>query len=237
MAICLEDAVGDQERDAAVANVGRQLASIKQALFEGSLSRDRLPLLFVRVKDVDMLENLAELFLANNSILTGVILPKATSQSLRRALPIVSDIDRQAEAPFYIMPILESVELMLCNDRIEMLRELAAIADPFFDRILNIRVGATDLCGLYGIRRCVDTTIYSIPMVASCIADIVRVFGLGDRYTISGPVCAGTGTSKLGRSGRTHERGLFRSAKRPLRKNLCPSYTVAPRPGQLCYTV
>ena len=133
-----------------------------------------------------MLENLAELFLANNSILTGVILPKATSQSLRRALPIVSDIDRQAEAPFYIMPILESVELMLCNDRIEMLRELAAIADPFFDRILYIRVGATDLCGLYGIRRCVDTTISSIPLVASCIADIVRVFGLGARYTLSG---------------------------------------------------
>ena len=242
MAICLEDAVGDQERDAAVANVGRQLASIKQALFEGSLSRDRLPLLFVRVKDVDMLENLAELFLANNSILTGVILPKATSQSLRRALPIVSDIDRQAEAPFYIMPILESVELMLCNDRIEMLRELAAIADPFFDRILNIRVGATDLCGLYGIRRCVDTTIYSIPMVASCIADIVRVFGLGDRYTISGPVWEYYSTIARARALRSwaEVEGLMKEVYFDLQNGLCGKTCVHPTqllPVQASYAI
>lgn len=187
MAICLEDAVGDQEREEAVLNVEKQLSDIRRALLGGSLSRDRLPLLFVRVKDVDMLERLARLFVENSPVLTGVILPKTTRESLQRALSIVETINQEAKEPFYIMPILESVELMLCDDRISLLRELASIAEPFFDRILNIRIGATDLCGLYGIRRNVDTPIYQVATVASCIADIVRVFGLGDRYTISGP--------------------------------------------------
>ena len=188
MAICLEDAVGDQEREEAVLNVEKQLSDIRRALLGGSLSRDRLPLLFVRVKDVDMLERLAGFFVENSPVLTGVILPKTTRESLQRALSIVETINQEAKEPFYIMPILESVELMLCDDRISLLRELASIAEPFFDRILNIRIGATDLCGLYGIRRNVDTPIYQVATVASCIADIVRVFGLGDRYTISGPV-------------------------------------------------
>ena len=162
MAICLEDAVGDQEREEAVLNVEKQLSDIRRALLGGSLSRDRLPLLFVRVKDVDMLERLARLFVGNSPVLTGVILPKTTRESLQRALSIVETINQEAKEPFYIMPILESVELMLCDDRISLLRELASIAEPFFDRILNIRIGATDLCGLYGIRRNVDTPIYTI---------------------------------------------------------------------------
>src|SRR5699024_2940753 len=118
MAICLEDAVGDQEREEAVLNVEKQLSDIRRALLGGSLSRDRLPLLFVRVKDVDMLERLAGLFVENSPVLTGVILPKTTRESLQRALSIVETINQEAKEPFYIMPILESVELMLCDDRI-----------------------------------------------------------------------------------------------------------------------
>lgn len=45
-----------------------------------------------------------------------------------------------------------------------------------------------DLCGLYGIRRSVDTPIYSIAVAAGIIADIVRIFAIDDRYTVSGPV-------------------------------------------------
>lgn len=188
LAICLEDAVGDREREAAIANTDEQLSRIEQALLDKSLSPDRLPLLFVRVKDVDMLEQLSDFFVRHSGVLTGVILPKVTRESLERAMPIVADIDRQTKEPFYSMPILESAELMLCEDRIRFLQELASMADRFFECILNIRVGATDLCGLYGIRRSVDTSIYQVAPVAACITDVVRVFSLGDRYTVSGPV-------------------------------------------------
>ena len=66
------------------------------------------------------------------------------------------------------------------DDRTIFLRELREIADES-DQILNIRVGATDLCGLYGIRRSVDTPIYSIAVAAGIIADIVRIFAIDDR--------------------------------------------------------
>ncbi|MFR2562025.1 MAG: HpcH/HpaI aldolase/citrate lyase family protein, partial [Anaeromassilibacillus sp.] len=115
----------------AVLNVEKQLSDIRRALLGGSLSRDRLPLLFVRVKDVDMLERLAGLFVENSPVLTVVILPKTTRESLQRALSIVETINQEAKEPFYIMPILESVELMLCDDRISLLRSWHPLRNPF----------------------------------------------------------------------------------------------------------
>lgn len=188
MAICLEDSVGDQERENAVENTGRQLEQLDRAVGEGVLPRDCMPLLFVRVKDADMLERMADLFVRYSTVLTGVVLPKVCRADLERYLRLVSDINSRAKDPFYAMPILESAELMLCGDRVGLLRELRAVTDRHYEHILNMRVGATDLCGLYGIRRGPDTPIYSVTMVANCIADVVRVFGAEDRYTVSGPV-------------------------------------------------
>lgn len=153
MAICLEDSVGDQERENAVENTGRQLEQLDRAAGDGILPRDCLPLLFVRVKDADMLERMADLFVRYSTVLTGVILPKVCRADLERYLKLVSDINSRSKDPFYAMPILESEELMLCGDRIGLLRELKAVTDRHYGRILNMRVGATDLCGLYGIRR------------------------------------------------------------------------------------
>lgn len=100
MAVCLEDAVGDQEREAAIANAEVQLERIYQALSDGAPPRDRLPLLFVRVKDVDMLERLAGFFVRFSPVLTGVILPKVSRDTLPRAMGLVDGIARQAKDPF-----------------------------------------------------------------------------------------------------------------------------------------
>ncbi|WP_196037102.1 HpcH/HpaI aldolase/citrate lyase family protein [Anaerotruncus colihominis] len=187
MAVCLEDSVGDDDRIRCVENTQRQFEQLAAALDNGSLPENRLPLLFVRVKDCAMLEDLAEFFISYSRVITGVILPKAVPDALGRALVLAADIGRRACEPFYVMPILESRELMERDDRTIFLRELREIADES-DQILNIRVGATDLCGLYGIRRSVDTPIYSIAVAAGIIADIVRIFAIDDRYTVSGPV-------------------------------------------------
>ena len=92
-------------------------------------------------------------------------------------------------------------------------------ARPHFKRIRNIR-WATDLCGLYGIRpECRYDDLSSMPPWPPASRTSSVVFGLGDRYTISGPVweyystIARARAFEVGRSGRTHERGLFRSAK------------------------
>ena len=188
LALCLEDAVGELDRAEAEANVGRQLGELEDALEQGVLSPDTLPLIFLRVKDVPMLERMADLLARRSRVLTGVILPKVTPQTLESGLAITGDIARRASGPFYAMPILESAGLMEAGSRQALLGELRTVADRHYEDILNIRVGATDLSGLYGIRRRPDTPIYSVTAVAACITDVVQIFALGDRYSVSGPV-------------------------------------------------
>lgn len=233
MAICLEDAVGDGERGASEDNVRRQLSALMAALVAGSLSPKRLPLLFVRVKDGEMLRRMSDCFAAASRVLTGVILPKISLATLDRALSLTDEISARAAEPFYAMPILESEELMLNGDRVSLLRELLAIMDSHPGRVLNVRVGATDLCGLYGVRRSVDTPIYSIPLVAGCISDVVRVFGLGDRYTVSGPVWEYYG-------GERELDGLWREVRLDLQNGILGKTCVHPSqllPIQASYTV
>ncbi|NCE65652.1 citrate lyase subunit beta [Pseudoflavonifractor sp. 524-17] len=188
MALCLEDAVGDAQREQAAENTLNQLALLAQAVAWGALPRERLPLLFVRVESSRMLERLAEDFAACAGVLTGVILPKVTGETLERGLSLTAAIAADSGVPFYAMPILESAALMDCPDRLALLRSLKEITDRYAGRVLNIRIGATDLCGLCGIRRGVDTTAYQVAVLSSCIADIVRVFAFQDAYTVSGPV-------------------------------------------------
>lgn len=131
---------------------------------------------------------MADCFVRYSRVLTGTILPKVTLGGLENDLSLVADIGRQTKEPFYAMPILESPELMYVSDRMDLLRAEKDITDRFYQTVLNIRVGGTDLCGLYGIRRAVDTSIYQVRAISACLEDVLRVFAFDDRYTVSGPV-------------------------------------------------
>ena len=48
------------------------------------------------------------------------------------------------------------------------------------DLVPCIRIGATDLSGLWGLRRSRDFTVYDLAAVADVIADVVNVFGRAD---------------------------------------------------------
>jgi citrate lyase beta subunit len=56
--------------------------------------------------------------------------------------------------------------------------------------VLAVRIGATDLGSVFGLRRPRDLTVYDIRPVADPIADIVNMFGrLGDDgFVVTGPV-------------------------------------------------
>lgn len=56
----------------------------------------------------------------------------------------------------------------------------------FSDNILNIRVGASDFCNIFGMRRKMAQTIYDIGVVADCFTDIINFFG--KNYVVAGPV-------------------------------------------------
>ncbi len=57
-------------------------------------------------------------------------------------------------------------------------------------RILAVRLGATDLCALYGLRRSPDLSIYDVKVISGLIADVVNVLSRADGtgFTVTGPV-------------------------------------------------
>jgi len=89
----------------------------------------------------------------------------------------------------YGMPILETKEIIYKESRMNELLGIKSILDDYFELVLNVRLGGTDLSGLFGIRRSRDTTIYDISVIRDCITDIINVFGRCEKeYIISGPV-------------------------------------------------
>jgi citrate lyase beta subunit len=188
LGLCLEDSVGEAERRAARKNLMRQVRRIARLAERGELPPEKIPLIFVRVKDYAMLQELQPFFLETAPLLAGVILPKVTLARLQTYLPLVAEINRQTAAPFYVMPILEDAEIAAAAERLFLLRGLRDLLDQYYPYVLNIRIGATDCCGLYGLRRAADTPSGRLNLLSSYIADITRIFALYDRYTISAPV-------------------------------------------------
>ena len=69
------------------------------------------------------------------------------------------------------------------------LSQIKQLLDEYKENILNVRIGATDFSGIYGIRRSADTTVYDIAILRDCICDIINIFQRADSpYVISGPV-------------------------------------------------
>ena len=74
--------------------------------------------------------------------------------------------------------------------RVETLEGIARTVDKYRDRVLALRLGVTDFCSAYGLRRAPDMTAYDVQIVASVIADVVNVLGRADGtgFTVTGPV-------------------------------------------------
>ena len=174
--LCLEDAVADGDVGFAERNVVRQLTALDSV-------PDR-PLVFVRVRHPDQVPALIKRLRAAAGALTGFVLPKFTSAGGRDYLDAVVD----SGLPLYVMPVLETEAVMYAETRLAELLAIRDLLAEYRERVLAVRIGATDLCGLYGLRRSRDLTVYDLALVRAVIADIVNVFGRDDAYTVSGPV-------------------------------------------------
>lgn len=186
--IDLEDAVGDSQVFGAESLLIDELQKLFRALNEGFISIEELPLMFVRVRNLKQLQTVKERLEDAVQLLTGVVLPKFSSENGAELLHEVLKI-RTNEHPFYAMPILETGRVLHKETRMEELVRIKQIVDRYKEIVLNIRIGATDFCGLYGIRRSPDTTVYDIAILRDCISDIINIFGRIDSpYVVSGPV-------------------------------------------------
>lgn len=183
MVIDLEDAVADHDLEFGK----RQAAATLNELGAGT---DLYPLLFVRVRDADTIAEIIDWLGPGGRVLTGFVFPKFDSVSGAKYLDALDAASERLGRTVFGMPVLESPSLVHRQTRDLELHRIQDMLTERRDAILAVRIGATDMCSTFGIRRDRDLTIYDVRVVADVIADIVNYLGRtdGTGFTITGPV-------------------------------------------------
>ncbi|GHJ37914.1 hypothetical protein Sm713_35230 [Streptomyces sp. TS71-3] len=149
-----------------------------------------LPLLFIRVRTPSQIPDLVGRLGPAVRLLSGFVLPKFTEETGVPFLEALSAAESMSEHRLFAMPVLESPELLHLETRTETLTGIARTVDKYRDRVLALRLGVTDFCSAYGLRRSPDMTAYDVQIVAAVIGDVVNVLGRADGtgFTVTGPV-------------------------------------------------
>jgi citrate lyase beta subunit len=179
--LCLEDAIRDTDVPAAERNVTAQLIGLHR-------SAAQAPLMFVRIRHPDQVRSIVKEIGAAAPVLTGFVFPKFNSRTGTGFLEVLADMRADTGLPLYAMPVLESPESMFAESRVAELLAVRDLLIRHLDSVLAVRIGATDLCGLFGLRRSNDQTVYDIAVVREAISDIVNVMGRDGQFAITGPV-------------------------------------------------
>ncbi|MEV6245251.1 HpcH/HpaI aldolase/citrate lyase family protein [Streptomyces sp. NPDC051742] len=214
MVLCLEDSISDADVEDGEANLVRQFADLAAgtvtdadtatgsdgATGTGSDSATGntpdagaatdVPLLFIRVREPRQITDLVTRLGESARLLSGFVLPKFTETRGRAFLEALTQAERTSGRRLFAMPVLESPELLHLETRAETLAGIASITDKYRDHVLALRLGVTDFCSAYGLRRSPDMTAYDVKIVANVIADVVNVLGRSDGtgFTVTGPV-------------------------------------------------
>lgn len=184
MVLCLEDSIPDEEVTAAEGNLVRQFAELAHA------DPAELPMLFIRVREPAQVTTLASRLGPTAHLLTGFVLPKFTEDHGVPFLEAMATAEQACGRRLFAMPVLESPELLYLESRAEAIRGITRATDKYRERVLALRLGVTDFCSAYGLRRTPDMTAYDVKSVGAVIADVVNVFGRSDGtgFTVTGPV-------------------------------------------------
>lgn len=184
--VCLEDSIPDDALPLAEANLHQLLIDLKA---RGDVSD--LPLLFVRIRTATHLVDVADQNKGLLGSLTGFVFPKfeEITGAASRFVFALRLINRDYKKPLYFMPVLESPNIIHRETRIKALSGIKTTLKRNRKSVLAIRIGATDMSSVYGLRRNPDFTVWDVKTVSETIADIVNVFGrFEDGYVITGAV-------------------------------------------------
>jgi citrate lyase beta subunit len=179
--LCLEDAI----RDADVADAERNVVAQVVQLHRMDAPA---PLLFIRVRHPGQIRLLVKELGPAASILTGFVFPKFTASNGADYLGVLAEARAESGLRLYGMPVLESRETIYAESRVAELLAVRDILTRHAEAVLAVRIGATDLCGLFGLRRSNDQTVYDLTLVREVIADILNVFGRDRQFVVCGPV-------------------------------------------------
>jgi citrate lyase beta subunit len=183
MVLCLEDSIDDSEVPGAEENLVRTFADLQEC-------RAELPLLFIRVRQPGQITDLVRRIGPAARLLSGFVLPKFTEERGVPFLEALTEAESASGQRLFAMPVLESPELLHLESRVETLAGIRQTVDKYRDRVLALRLGVTDFCSAYGLRRSPDMTAYDVHLVAAVIADVVNTLGRADGtgFTVTGPV-------------------------------------------------
>ncbi len=187
--ICLEDAIGDSSVNNGIQNLISQINQISKALYEDKITKDDMPLIFIRIRSLAQIQHLAEALKEKISLLTGFAIPKFSVEDGEDYFKEIEKINKEWKTSLYIMPILEARNTIYLENRLENLIKIKALFDKYKDLILNIRLGITDFSSLFALRRNIDNTLYDLAVIKDCLGNITNIFGrCEDEYIISGSV-------------------------------------------------
>ncbi|KOU61288.1 ATP/GTP-binding protein [Streptomyces sp. MMG1533] len=184
MVLCLEDSIGDEDVPDAEENLVRQFTDLAA---RGGMD---LPLLFIRVRTPEQIPDLVRRLGPAARLLSGFVMPKFTEERGIPFLEALATAEAAGGRRLFAMPVLESPELLYRESRVDTLEGISRAVDKYRDRVLALRLGVTDFCSSYGLRRAPDMTAYDVQVVASVIADVVNMLGRADGtgFTVTGPV-------------------------------------------------
>ncbi|MFF0015180.1 HpcH/HpaI aldolase/citrate lyase family protein [Streptomyces sp. NPDC005374] len=183
MVLCLEDSIGDDDVAEGEENLVRQFTDLAERGVD-------LPLLFIRVRFPEQIPDLVRRLGPAVRLLSGFVLPKFTEERGIPFLEAISAAEAASGHRLFAMPVLESPELLYRETRVETLEGISRAVDKYRERVLAVRLGVTDFCSSYGLRRAPDMTAWDVQIIASVIADVVNMLGRADGtgFTVTGPV-------------------------------------------------
>lgn len=189
MVLCFEDACPEEDVPAAEENVHRLLDTISEAIENGTLDKGKVPLIFCRIRNMEQFVHFAEELTPKQvKVLTGINFPKFNAENGDAYFEYLQELNERFGEILYGMPIIEDSEVAYKETRMQELLGIKKILDKYRDLVLQVRVGATDFCSCFGVRRGVDYSIYDILTARECLSDILNIFGRNNDYVISGPV-------------------------------------------------
>ncbi|WP_327735309.1 HpcH/HpaI aldolase/citrate lyase family protein [Streptomyces nojiriensis] len=184
MVLCLEDSISDGDVTGAEENLVRHFCELDA---DGA----ELPLLFIRVRTPEQIPDLVRRLGGSVRRLAGFVLPKFDENRGIAFLEAVAEAEAVAGlSRLYAMPVLETPDLLHLETRALALAGISRTVNSHRERVLALRLGVTDFCSAYGLRRTPDMTAYDVQIVAGVIADVVNVLSRADGtgFTVTGPV-------------------------------------------------
>lgn len=183
IALCLEDTIADSAVGHAMDQLEKTFATLHSTFITQNVE---LPKIFVRVRNPEQIEEVFYRISPYVDVFTGFIFPKYSVAIADRYNIGFEKVLEASPKKLYMMPILESEDIVDYSSRPAVLVQLKKKIDNMKEHVLNIRVGGNDFSNAFGLRRHIDETVYDILPISQLLCDILTVFSRD--YVVSGPV-------------------------------------------------